>query len=276
MTACALAHAGFGRTLLAGIQGHSKDTIPGFLDGWRESIRDELKTNASGYSHSLHAALANNIPSDFPDMDIVSLYVDPVTSEGSPTAPTEIVHKQPQLAALATFAQRNFVWGTTNRILERFSTSIFPGLALRQVLDAATSADLGHPIRSCSMLGTVVGERENLSTCFLPEVRVLILVSDDLLQQILSGTGTNWSVGTARMKEKIRAWLPRELVEHVLPALLETFAASKAKKKGTLFLSNLSPYFTDFVCLSFLPRFLRGFNKCSWQEASAISRLEFR
>jgi hypothetical protein len=239
VTARALADAGFGRTLVTGIQSHSEDTIPEFLDGWRDSIRDELRTNASGYSHSLHAALADNIPSDFPDMDIVSLYADPITSEGSPTAPTEIVRKQPQLAALAAFAQRNFIWGaTTDGILTHFSTSVFPGLVLRQLLDAASSADFGHPVPPCPMLGTVVSERENLSTCFLPEVRALIIASNDLLHQISSGTSTKQSTideWVKKNRSKLRAWLPKDVIEHVMSDSLEKFTSQK-KKKGRLFL----------------------------------------
>jgi hypothetical protein len=239
VTARALADAGFGRTLIEGVQSHSEDTIPEFLDGWRESIREELRTNASGCNYSLHPALAENIPSDFPDMEIVSLYVDPITSEGSQAAPTEIVRKQPQLAALATFAQRNFVWGTADGILKRFATSIFPGLALRQLLDAATSADLGHPTRPCSMLGTMVGERENLSTCFLPEVRILITPSNDLLKQTLFGFKNSRKVIDAWMEgsgSSLRAWLPRAVVEHVLPDLLKIFGTPKGKNKGIPFI----------------------------------------
>jgi Holliday junction resolvase YEN1 len=224
---------------LDGVRNNAADDLPSFLDAWRESLRNELRTNTSGYLLSLHPALAENIPSDFPDINVLSLYMDPVTSEGTHTAPTDISFKQPQLAALATFAERNFVWGTTLGVLTHFAASVFPGLALRELLDAASAADGGQTVNSasCPLLGHIVGVRENQATCYLPEVRVVLTPDQSLSTQICSGIHAAYikpaSVDTWLKVDyqKLRAWLPRAIVEHVVPDLLVAFTAPKVKKR---------------------------------------------
>jgi hypothetical protein len=274
-TALDLARVGFGRALLAGIREFPGDRIHTFLDGWRASLRDELKMNPSGRLHSLHPKLADNIPSDFLDMEVLALYTDPITSEGGHATPIDVACRPPQLDALATFAERNFIWGDISGILKRFGADIYPGLVLRQLLDVALSAT--HPTQVgdlCKMLGKAVSVRQNKATCFLPEVRVLVTADIALVEEICAGiTAAPSSVDPVdewleNGHCKLRAWLPRAVVEHCAPGVLEQFLASKAtkKKQGDLFLM-ISSCITNLFSL----HSTKSFDTCIGQEACTFT-----
>ena len=72
------------------------------------------------------------MPLDFPDIDLINLYLNPVTSrhERCNDTVTYIAGQGPDLVRLAQFAEEHFVWGDLAGILKRFSTCVFPGLAL--------------------------------------------------------------------------------------------------------------------------------------------------
>ena len=128
-----LAREGHGTMLLDGIS-HSQSTtdVSVFLAAWCQTLIHELRTNQSGSLHTCLPVLAASVPLDFPDLISINLYLNPVTSEHKQYkgAVAIFTEQGPDLVRLAQFAEEHFVWGDLAGILKRFSTCVFPGLAL--------------------------------------------------------------------------------------------------------------------------------------------------
>jgi hypothetical protein len=101
-----LARAGLSCQLISGISGQSKAKAIIFLDSWRELLRTELQTNASGYLPHQCKQLATSIPVDFPDLKVINLYLHPIVTEHAPA--TRMILHPPRLDILARFAEDHF------------------------------------------------------------------------------------------------------------------------------------------------------------------------
>ena len=145
-TAIRLAQEGYGTMLLDGIS-HSQSTtdVSVFLAVWCQTLIHELRTNQSGSLHKCLPVLATLVPLDFPDLISINLYLNPVTSEHKryKGAVAIFTERGPDLVRLAQFSEEHFVWGDLAGILKRFSTCVFPGLALQELLGAARDIDRG-------------------------------------------------------------------------------------------------------------------------------------
>ncbi|KAJ7661717.1 PIN domain-like protein, partial [Mycena rosella] len=139
--ALGLVRCGFGDTLLAAAQTLSREALPDFFATWREEIRSELATNSRGYLPGKYRALAGSIPSDFPDINIVFLYVQPVTSwSNGGTAPdsSKWIGRVPELPGLALYCATKFGW-TSVEINSKFKKLLFDGIYFRRLLMVSVS-----------------------------------------------------------------------------------------------------------------------------------------
>ncbi|KAG9256661.1 uncharacterized protein F5Z01DRAFT_481627 [Emericellopsis atlantica] len=73
--ACEAAKAGYGRSLCK-IKASDKQA----LADWRNSLIHELKTNESKFFRIKHSALAQKVPEDFPNIEVLRYYTHPVVS----------------------------------------------------------------------------------------------------------------------------------------------------------------------------------------------------
>jgi hypothetical protein len=87
--------------------------------------------------------LANLVPADFPDMDILQLYLAPCTTDYTthpavfgPVCGVDFV-------SLALFCEWNFAWADAGGILRYLTSYVFPGHAVRQLMKAAVAMDSG-------------------------------------------------------------------------------------------------------------------------------------
>ncbi|GLB44091.1 putative 5'-3' exodeoxyribonuclease activity [Lyophyllum shimeji] len=187
-TAVALAHAGLGRQLVAGIQEAEHAATAPFLAGWRLAVVDELRTNASGHLKHRLPHVAEAVPLDFPNIAIINLYLHPRTSEHADLTelPSLVREQGPDLVRLTRFAETHFLWGDPEGIYRAFATKIFPGLAMRQLISAALCADLGLAPRACPMIGTMVSLRRESQSSepHVPEVRVNLSISNQIINTI--------------------------------------------------------------------------------------------
>ncbi|KAH9893947.1 hypothetical protein C8Q73DRAFT_693886 [Cubamyces lactineus] len=129
-----LAKAGFGDSLLNAARTMSRDDFEEFLDEWRDEMRKELRTNARGHLPRKSPKLARNIPSDFPNIDVVLAYTNPVTSEAKgPGHKNAVVNwdKEPDLGKIAGLCEMYFEWGIKEIIIKRFRTVLWPSAVLR-------------------------------------------------------------------------------------------------------------------------------------------------
>jgi hypothetical protein len=74
------------------------------------------------------------IPPDFPNMEFICFYLTPVTSQQSKERAIVVSHNPPDVVGLTCFVEDNFLWGDLNGILKNFSTLVFPGLALYELI----------------------------------------------------------------------------------------------------------------------------------------------
>lgn len=139
----ALAQCGFGDTLIEATRNLSKEHLPAFLTNWRHELRQELKTNSRGFLNTKKAKLAKDLPETFPDIDVLMLYTNPVTSESERKIAPINYHweREPDLGKIAGVCEWFFEWGVKEIIVKRFRTVIWAPMVLRILRRAALEED---------------------------------------------------------------------------------------------------------------------------------------
>ncbi|KAJ7692276.1 hypothetical protein B0H17DRAFT_833546, partial [Mycena rosella] len=134
----ALAKHGAGRDLrqiLISFAGVLRDQ---HLAAWRNGIRTELQTNSSGFLARCHPKLAEDIPNSFPDMCVVDLYINSLTSWspqflGNPPDVALWVPREPVIHEISTFCREHLGWNTPDVLNKRFFSVLWPGVAFRMI-----------------------------------------------------------------------------------------------------------------------------------------------
>ncbi|RPD73836.1 PIN domain-like protein, partial [Lentinus tigrinus ALCF2SS1-7] len=141
-TAHALARLGFGDNLLQAYEHREAVDFPAFLEQWRHDIQQELRTNSHRLMKRAHPNIV--VPPDFPPMDQLDMYFDPLTSgrNGGAGGGPPRARRPIDLPGLAHFCEKNFTeWGYRTRILERFNNFLLEGLVMAVLKTAAVEAD---------------------------------------------------------------------------------------------------------------------------------------
>jgi hypothetical protein len=175
------------------------------------------------------------MPLDFPDLNLINLYLNPVTSrhERCKENVTIIAEQSPDMVRLAQFVEEHFVWGDLAGILKRFSTCVFPGLALRELLNAAHDLDRGQQPKPLAMIGKTHGQRQpsKASAHRAQEVRASLVVSRSTIDAIRDGLVGKWetpmtSIVVSKWIEdtlpRLRVWIPIAIHSFVLPMQLSS------------------------------------------------------
>ena len=139
----ALAKCGFGDSLLTAARTLPQDDLPAFLSNWRHEVCQELKTNARGFLDSKKAKLAQSFPDTFPNIEILLLYTNPLTSEKSSRSKniSYLWNTEPNLSELANLCERKFEWGVKEIIVKRFRTVMWSPIVLRILRRAILDED---------------------------------------------------------------------------------------------------------------------------------------
>ncbi|KAK7053587.1 PIN domain-like protein [Favolaschia claudopus] len=239
-----LAQAGLGQQLVHGLNGLAGADAKTFLDQWRVLVQRELQMNSSGKLPHRCPSLAANIPNDFPDLHVINLYLHPTVAKLECGPPIALSLNPPRLDVLACFAEVHFAWGDSVGILTHFANSLFGGLVVRGLVDAALTFDNPSPFGLApSIITSVVGERTHRSTGFLAELRLVPKIHPDFLTVALDaikGQRDPADGAKAAIAEwiktrlpKIRAWVPRSMVELVYPSLVLDYVSAKGDKVKT-------------------------------------------
>ncbi|KAJ7831146.1 PIN domain-like protein, partial [Mycena olivaceomarginata] len=178
--AMGLARAGLGKQLISGLEGQSHAGSMVFLAAWRESLRSELQTNASGCLPHRCKRLAASIPADFPDLEVINLYLHPIVVEHTSTRP--LILRPPRLDVLARFAEDHFGWGDSVGILAHFADHLFAGLVVRDLVQRALAMDdllppLAHRARAPSQIPRAFLRRLRLMLDLDPTILISALQS---------------------------------------------------------------------------------------------------
>ncbi|EJD47543.1 PIN domain-like protein [Auricularia subglabra TFB-10046 SS5] len=190
----ALARCGFGESLLNAVQSLQSEQLSKFLASWRIDLVSELRTNSRGILGKKQTRLAQAFPQDFPNLQVLNAYINPVVSGSVGDVPQFDWHRKLDLAALAEVCERSLGWDDAT-VLKRFKSLVWTGAALRALRDSIVSMDsipdlqhtrhkaLGDPLTDmpaeqseppldASLIVGIHRQREHTSTDFLPELQV--------------------------------------------------------------------------------------------------------
>jgi len=217
-----LAYAGFGGRLMQGIQGKTVEQATFFLTDWRADLIAELGTNTSGFLQQRQSKLALTIMPDFPDPRIINLYIQPRTSEGngSPSRPQPTVAKGLDVAALAMFASRHFNWVVGAKLVKRFASTIFPGLAMHELVHIACLLDqqaLHHPVVR-PLIGNVIAYWSHPSAGGIKEACIDLHLPATDLAKLYKIAG---NVARGGKSPHFHVWTLVPVLQHVLPDAIE-------------------------------------------------------
>ena len=173
-TACEAARAGFGRELCI----VSKKDQKGF-DAWKERLQHEFNTNESRFFKRKHKAII--LPQDFPDLEILGYYQNPVVS--SPDVIDKIRDEIQWEASIKVFALREFVKGnfgwTTIKGAHRLIHRLAPSLLLQRLLQrhcGAGSQSISNSMKleneELQFISAITRRRNHQSVDGHPELRV--------------------------------------------------------------------------------------------------------
>lgn len=74
---------------------------------------------------SRHPALAKSVPSNFPNPDIIYLYLFPLTSPKSEIRDIRVTFHLPDVVQITHLCELYFPWATTDTIVSKFDTGVF-------------------------------------------------------------------------------------------------------------------------------------------------------
>ncbi|KAJ7585012.1 PIN domain-like protein [Mycena floridula] len=250
-TAVSIAQSGLGRELIIAARTLSDTTLAQFVPCWKRNFIQQLNTNSSGLLPRRFSTLTGLIPESFPEIQVLKLYTNPVTSaqKSNPTIP-EPSWGCIDLLAIVQFADKLFSDADGSDLLDHLSHRIFPALAIRELIFMALSND-NHTVTSTitfySLVYSILTERRSAQRGSMLELRVSIPVIDmlmiDALQNVIRPIVVrDWLNGDAK---KIRAWIPFSLMEYVYPEAVEMY---QIQGRGTLI--RKSPRVIDLTELS--------------------------
>jgi hypothetical protein len=219
-----------------------------FLAVWRKMLVDEIRTNGSGFLHKRCPQIANAIPPDFPELKYINMYLNPLTSAHKQRgeAVAAIAVQDPSLALLARFVEDHFLHGDLVGILTRFSTGVFPGLALRELLGMRHEMDLGRQPGMLVMVGKVHGMRKpsGASAGHAQEVHTSLVVPRGVIDAIGNAMVVKWlTPEVATLVERwmdtklphLRAWVPYDVLNLVAPIQLPLVTVKESEGKQHVF-----------------------------------------
>jgi Holliday junction resolvase YEN1 len=129
-----------GESLLDIASIEDEGTFQLMLKRWRGDLCRVLRSDPHGYLGKKYGALADNVPSMFPDPATVRAYAKPVTSWSDNENGPEYLSThwqavwQPDIAAIASFCEHKFDWGTESGILGKFHRVLWDGLCIKTLI----------------------------------------------------------------------------------------------------------------------------------------------
>lgn len=108
------------------------------IKNWRASLIATLQDDPKGYIGRRFAALSRSVPLKFPDLSVLELYTNPLTSNRSAySIDMYRFNAQPPVinySELARICELRFSWGNRTGILNKFNHMVWPAVVLRAVI----------------------------------------------------------------------------------------------------------------------------------------------
>jgi Holliday junction resolvase YEN1 len=133
--ASALSAFGFGDSLCTSARALSRFEFSRYLAEWRDDVRSFLQTDPLDTLGSRRPALADSITDNFPNIDIVYLYIYPLTSSAAKIATLGSRQSPPDIVQVTRLCELYFEWAVPATIFAKFDKGLFAAVvmsALRQ------------------------------------------------------------------------------------------------------------------------------------------------
>src|ERR1700683_28684 len=82
-----------------------------------------------------HPALASSISNSFPNPDILSLYLFPLTSSNRAISDLNLDWHLPNIVQITQLCELYFSWGNPSAILSKFETGVFSAIMMAVIRD---------------------------------------------------------------------------------------------------------------------------------------------
>jgi holliday junction resolvase YEN1 len=131
-----LAQSDLAGTLFRATLGLPREALSEFLADWRKKLKDQLKFDLNGLLGRKYPAVAQKVSSDFPSIDILLLYANPVTSWTADIIPdsSQWNLRQPDLPAIGLLCEKSFSWASSGQMIARFQQNVWRGIVMRYLL----------------------------------------------------------------------------------------------------------------------------------------------
>ncbi|KAF8955909.1 PIN domain-like protein [Flammula alnicola] len=213
----------------------TRQQMSDFLTGWRQDFRSLLADNPDNVLDRRYPLIAKNVASDFPAVDVLSLYAHPVTSWTTNQVPDSASWclRPPNLTKIALLCEKYFSWGSLGEIVPRFKATLWPGVVFRYLLllpDVGTRfahrpfANIhilkiyqfklgpGPPLHSPNVHGYSI----EVSTESLTRETTACL---DLTPE----ESSSGSKSSSKAKQNPHIWVPASVLRSAMPSLVERF-----------------------------------------------------
>jgi len=110
--------------------------LPNFLADWQKKLKVQLILDPNGLLGRKYLAVARNISTNFPSIDVLLRYACPITSWTTDAVPdtSQWNFCQPNISAIALLCEKSFLWGSSGQIVDRFWKNVWKGVVVWYLL----------------------------------------------------------------------------------------------------------------------------------------------
>ncbi|KAK0457944.1 uncharacterized protein EV420DRAFT_1683112 [Desarmillaria tabescens] len=234
---------GIGQQLLQALETSSIKDHATITAAWHQDFCELLISQGAGRLRSL----VSWIPIDFPKAPVLTQYIIPLTSQSRDLLefPDMQFPSQPDIPKLAQLCKELFIWGHPMGIVQNFSDHVFPGLAIRELMQDLCKQrglipDSNNQLSPHAVIAKACSIRANQRERSGSEIFISLIIPYKIVSSITSSIDGKYDTDASRAKFKqwlnkstVRVWLSRVLTLHVRPSILDHIErqASAAAKK---------------------------------------------
>uniref|UniRef100_A0A8H8CI32 XPG-I domain-containing protein n=1 Tax=Psilocybe cubensis TaxID=181762 RepID=A0A8H8CI32_PSICU len=216
----ALASCGFGDQLVKAFQTLSGVALQDFLNHWRTEIKHELLTNSHGHLHSRSPVLSERLTESFPDLDILDLYLNPLTSAPGQKFQPWIL-QEPSVPGLIDVSSTHLGWRSEDVLRKRFKAKVWEGIFLQMLYSPLILYDSSRklfatPNTQALVLTCKLLKRKGCVQPNASELHARLLVSAQNFVTLM-GFHSNQS----NEVDQFRVWVPRSILPQELHTTVE-------------------------------------------------------
>ncbi|KAF8816797.1 PIN domain-like protein [Phlegmacium glaucopus] len=227
-----LAQSELAPSLFRAVSDLLREALSDFLADWRQTLN--------------YPAVARNISSKFPSIDVLLRYACPVTSWMTDTIPDTSCWTfcQPDIMAIALLCEKSFSWGTSGQIVARFQQNVCapdPNVDIKCYMDGSLSEGSfthsgilhiyqvklgpGSPSTGANINGYVIKISASTLICDT------IVNLDDICHHLALNTPV----------QGCSVWIPAAILASALPLMVQWFHDKSTGKTGRVISPSYPP-----------------------------------